>query len=232
MNSFIFKLLVISFLYSCNTGIKNDTEQGGQTIDTIKVEVEPIATNQNSNNPFFHNYYNKFGVMIQDYYSIKDSLPIDINSDGLIDTIVVLSPITLEQVEYYNKDVTQTPKRIMVEIINHGDYSTVRNKYSNLISDIPSVLSKYNGLKLTDNGFKIIHESGSRYSWVYEVELSTEFPDSLTLLKIEKECSYDGSSSIKEYSYNNSSVKNINISDTIKLNCNCDSLWENLENPN
>lgn len=229
MDNFIFKLLVICFLYSCNTGIKNNAKKDGQGIDTIKVEIEPIATNQNSNNPFFYNYYSKFGVMIQDYYSIKDSLPIDINSDGLIDTIVVLSPITLEQVGYYNKDVTQTPKRIMVEIINHGDYSTVRNIYSNLISDIASVLSKYNGLELTDNGFKVIHESGSRYSWIYEIEFSTEFPDSLTLLKIKKECSYDGLSNIEEYSYNNSSMKNINISDTISLNCNCDSLWENLE---
>ena len=101
--------------------------------------------------------------------------------------------------------------------------------YQNLISNIGGVLSKYNGLFLTENGFEIQHQAGSRFSWEYFTEYSTKSADSISLSGIKKVCSFEGFGKNIEYSFNKYSPGNINIPDTIYNNCDCDSIWLELE---
>ena len=116
-----------------------------------------------------------------------------------------------------------------VEVVYEKNKANIRKVHSNLISNIGGVLSKYYGILPTENGFEIQHESGNRYTWIYSVELSNKYPDSLTLFKIKKECGYDGIQKIIEYNYNFISLNMFNIQDTIQKNCSCDTIWSKLE---
>jgi hypothetical protein len=91
------------------------------------------------------------------------------------------------------------------------------------------ILSKYSAIFKTKNGFGLRHEAGSRYSWTYFTEFSTEKEDSIYLIKIRKICSFEGYEEISEYPYEYINLNELNINDTLKSNCNCDSLWLHLE---
>lgn len=175
-------------------------------------------------------FYKRFGVVISNYYTVIDSLPIDLNSDSVIDTIVILSPVPLEPIaEDYNCNFEKQPKRLLVEVINDKGKSKIRNIYKNLVTDVGGVLSHYNGIFKTKNGFRIVHQSGAKYSWTYTVEFSTATKNKLTLIKILKDCSYEEKERNLEYDFKNQSVEKINIPDTLQLNCNCDNYWLEME---
>lgn len=178
---------------------------------------------------FSDKYYKRFGIVISNYYQVRDSLAISLNNDKYIDTIVILSPLSLEPIdENCDFSFDKHPKRLLVEIINNNGKSKIRNIYPNLVSDIGGVLSHYNGIFKTKEGFKINHEAGARYSWEYSVRLSVG-KDSLTLTSIFKKCSYNGKDKNISYHYNNAPISKINIPDTIKNQCNCDEFWSKLD---
>jgi hypothetical protein len=174
------------------------------------------------------NFHKRFGIVISDYYVIKDSLSIDLNDDQIVDALIVLSPSSLEP-EHNECKIDSCTKRLLVEIINHKGGAKIRNVYNNLISNSGGVLSHYNGMHKTDNGFEIVHQAGARYSWLYKMEFSVGNKNGLMLTKILKRCSFDGSDKIREFSYNQLSLDKINVSDTLKRQCNCDQLWLELE---
>jgi hypothetical protein len=118
---------------------------------------------------------------------------------------------------------------LLVEIINHKGRSKIGNVYNNLISDSGGVLSHYNGIYRTDNGFEIVHQTGARYSWLYKMEFSVTNKNGLMLTKILKRCSFDGLDKTREFSYNQLLLDKINIPDTLNHQCNCDPLWIELE---
>lgn len=171
----------------------------------------------------------KFGIAIPKYYLVKDSLAIDLNEDALMDTLILLSPILLEDSKYSDYLTAGAPGRILVEVINLGRSSKVRNVYKNLTSNIGGVLSKYSGISRTKDGFEIRHESGNRYSWSYTSNFSIHNHDSIYLIRLQKICSLNGLDEKREYFFERKSVQQINIADTIKNNCNCDKLWMDLE---
>ncbi len=172
-------------------------------------------------------YYSRFGVSIPRYYVVSDSLAIDLNGDQFKDTLVVFSPLVLEDGRFGSS--TNGPERVLVEIINVAGQSKIRNTYVNLVSNAGGVLSKYNGMSLTDNGFEIRHQAGSRYSWEYVAEFSTAFRDSIYLVRLQKECSFDYSSEQEEYLFGQKSVREVSIDDSLSVNCNCDRIWGKLE---
>ena len=97
-----------------------------------------------------------------------------------------------------------------------------------MISNIGGVLSEYNGMFKTKNGFKIIHEAGAKYSFEYTMFFNVKLNE-IFLGKISKRCSYNGIDSIVTYQYKDYPAKLINLNDTLNHNCNCDSIWNILE---
>jgi hypothetical protein len=175
-------------------------------------------------------YQFRFGIFLSDYYVIKDSLSIDLNNDRLMDTILILSPLSLEPIDTncsYKFD--KNPKRLLVEVISKSGKSKIRGIYSNLVSDIGGVLSHYNGIFKTENGFKIAHEAGAKYSWSYIMEFSIK-SNQLTLVKVVKKCSLNDKEKDIIYTYDNIPLSNINLPDTLSHQCNCDAFWSELEN--
>jgi len=172
-------------------------------------------------------YYSRFGVSIPKYYVVLDSLAIDLDGNQFKDTLVVFSPLILEDSRFGS--LAQRPKRVLVEIMNVAGRSTIRNTYVNLISNAGGVLSKYNGMSLTNTGFEIRHQAGSRYSWEYIAEFSTAYPDSIYLVRLQKECSFDYATEQEEYVFGQKSVQEISIDDSLSANCNCDRIWKNIE---
>ena len=231
-------------LFSCNQGdnTKNNMswnreliESNGKYLigqggihDTLK--SSGMRTDKDACLPYLKEYYKQFGVLISKYYTVIDYLPVKLNDDIYIDTIVILSPLSLLPVD--NKcdfSFDANPRRLLVEIINMKKNTTrIRNVYSNLLSNHGGVLSKYSGIFKTENGFKLVHESGSNYSWRYETEFSSK-SENITLVKIHKTCSFEGNDDREVYHYNNKCITEINIQDTISSQCDCDSAWAGLE---
>lgn len=222
-------IVYLSFICcSCNQNTKSISVDKSD-FDSLKIQPQSkIDINDKKNFHLFCNYYNRFGIAIQNYFRIIDSLAIDINSDKLIDTILVVSPISLDDQTFYDTKYDSAPKRLIVEVLNLKGKSKIRNVYRNLISDIGGVGFNYLGLGKTLAGFEINHGAGNKASWNYYLELSSINPDSLTIKKIRKECTYNDETINLEYFYSNVYISNFNIQDTIKLNCNCDKAWSML----
>jgi hypothetical protein len=218
--TFFYALAVYCLLMACNN--KRTADNNPPKLDTLKLPQLKFDSN------IAATYKTKFGIVIPRSYLILDSLAIELNNDSKVDTIVILSPLPLEDDKYaeYSND---SSKRLLVELLNQGGKSIVRNTYDNLVSKIGGVLSKYNGIGKTENGFEIKHESGSKYSWSYTAEFSNEFVDRIVLTRIVKVCRFDDREKILKYHFNNKSPAELNTNDSIKINCNCEKTWEFLE---
>ncbi|MFA0964298.1 hypothetical protein AB9P05_21005 [Roseivirga sp. BDSF3-8] len=118
--------------------------------------------------------------------------------------------------------------RYVIEIIKQDNGNRIRNTYKNLVSNIGGVLSKYSGIENTSSGIIIRHMSGSRFSWVCEVELTNQNSDSLYITKWKKVCSFGKKEKSLELYYENLSLNKFSINDSIKANCNCDNYWNEL----
>ena len=227
----IFIVAVIIFVASaCNVASQGPHYAIKQvSYDTVRAsEFAEIKGENDTCLSIANRFFNRFGIVISKYYIIKDSLAIDLNNDNFIDTIVILSPLSLEPVDNPCR-IDGSPKRLLVEIINYNGKAKIRNVYANLVSDIGGVLSHYNGMLKTNGGFKIVHQAGARYSWLYSMEFSTGNKDQLTLEKISKICSFNGNDKSVDYYYNHLTLDKMNFIDTLKVQCNCDQLWKELE---
>src|SRR3990167_10496641 len=107
---------ILLFLLSCN--YRSSTTKLGAVKDTITVDKNYIADKNNCKD-FTGLYYTRFGIAISKYYVVNDSLGLDLNKDGKTDTIVILSPVLLE--DSYTSCGNYSPKRILVEILNSDD---------------------------------------------------------------------------------------------------------------
>lgn len=224
-------LIFTSILFACNSDQNElDKTENITNLDTVSFNLINHKALINLEATYFNNYYKRFGIAIQQYFQTTDSLPIDLDLNGSVDTIVILTPKSLMSAEYFNKSVDSLPKRLLVEIMNIDGKSKIRNIYQNLISDVGGVLSKYNSIVKTDEGFMLKHEAGNKYTWQYNVEFSVRKKDKIALKKIYKICGYDDEVVTQESNYNNYSIEKINLLDTMKMNCNCDSSWKLLEN--
>jgi hypothetical protein len=143
--------------------------------------------------------------------------------------ILIVSPMSLEPAnDSCRFEFDKQPKRLLVEILNKNGNAKIRNTYSNLISNVGGVLSHYNGIFKTKNGFKIVHEAGARYSWLYSMEFSLK-KESIALFKITKNCSFNSKEKEISYYYLDVSLKNVNVPDTLNHQCNCDKFWAELD---
>lgn len=176
--------------------------------------------------PFVNGYYVKFGILISNYYTIIDSLAVNLNDDEYIDNLLVLSPKSLDPIDSACEfSFDKNPKRVLVEIINgRGVEARIRGAYYNIVSDIGGVLSHFSGIFPTKSGFRIIHEAGANYSWSYSTEFSVG-KKGLGLREISKICSYGDKTDSLTYRYEDIDPDKVNLPDTLSNQCNCDALW-------
>ncbi len=230
LNALIAILIICLGYISCKNEIKTKTTNKDVTIyDTINFQDKNMSYLELGikNSKFF----NRFGVVISNYYEIIDSLPIDLNNDGFIDTLAILSPLLLNpefNLQSPNDDFE--PKRLLVEIINEDGSSKIRNIHKNLLSNGGGVNSHYNGIYSSEDGFRIDFQSGAKYAYKYSVYFSVKKFSSLELVRIIKKCSFFENEIQTKYFYNDLDLDSLVISDTLDNNCNCDYYWKILEN--
>lgn len=225
----VFLWVFITIIIS--SGLKSSVENTASRLDLYDT-IRPLNSSKTDANctKLSDTYYKRFGIAISSYYTIIDSLAIDLNNDYFIDTIVILSPFSLEPIAKDNiYEFEKQPKRLLVEVINNNGSSKIRGIYSNIVTDVGGVLSHYSGIFKTNEGFKIIHQAGAKYSWTYTIELSNSNRNNLSLIKISKICSFDGNEIKQDYNFISLPIEVINIPDTLQLNCNCEKHWLELE---
>jgi hypothetical protein len=220
MNPLISKLSILFFMVllavSCSSIRKSSYFLNQNQFDTLTFG----CSSSTSTKP--PSFYKRFNILISSFYEIIDSLAISLNGDTYIDTIIIVAPnVSDKQVSCMDF------KRLLVEVLNDKRRGRIRKVYSNLITDVEGVLSSYNGIYKTTNGFKIVHQAGARYGWEYSVEFSTQGA-MLKLVEVHKKCSYDDRFLDVHTHYKNVSVDEINVPDTLKNQCNCDLFWSML----
>lgn len=224
MRFYIF--IIILQLLSCVN--RNIDKKCINSFDTVKVNSD-----NNSNDIRFDTILNKYrnisGVIIQNYYTVEDSLSMDLNNDSQKDLILILTPISLLNEDIPYNLIEENPNRLFVEVEIFKSFSKIRQIRRNLINNIGGVLSKYSGIKQSENCIEISHESGNRYRWLYTYKLSTMNSDSLSLIKIYKECSFADSSVEYTFYYDFLPLNLFNINDSININCDCNNSWEYFE---
>jgi hypothetical protein len=222
-------LSIFILVVSCN--VKTKTTGGNQRLtDTLYYETVNINDSNDSCLTVINSFHKKFNIYISDFFVILDSLTIDLNNDQVMDRIIVVSPLFLEAYGaekcQFGKD--RLSKRLLVEVLNLNGQGKIRHVYTNLISDVGGVLSPYNGIFSTEDGFKIIHEAGAKYSWHYSNKYSVK-KGLITLVETYKRCSYDNKEKDVSYRFNNIPASEVNIQDTLARQCNCDEYWGELE---
>jgi len=220
----MYKAIILSCLtiaMSCSTK-KLSSEM---IADTLRLPVHGIKEEFFKEVPL--KYYSKFGISVPNYLRVLDSLAIDLNNDGALDTVAVFSPIVLDDEKYYEYGSGEA-KRHLVEIVQNTNRPVIRGVYNNLVSDYGGVLSKFGGLELTHKGFLIMHSSGARYSWTFETELVSR-DGRLYLDNVRKTCSFDGREINANFVFSDLLASQMSTVDSLKSNCNCDSWWHKLE---
>lgn len=230
-NKALIAIFIIFLGYmSCKNEIKtNSTSEDVTFYDTINYQDNNLSYLElgTKNSKFF----NRFGVVISNYYEIMDSLPIDLNNDGFIDTLVILSPLLLNpEFNLKRPNVDFEHKRLLVEIINKDGSSKIRSIHKNLLSNEGGVNSHYNGIFSSEGGFRIDFQSGAKYAYKYSVYFSIKKFSTLELVKVIKKCSFFENEIQTNYFYNDLDLDSLVISDTLDNNCNCDYYWKVLEN--
>lgn len=221
----LFFLLIFAYVILGCTFLNkgNNTNVQHQTIsqDTIFVKVNSeVELCQN----YSQSYFQKFGVVISKYYSVQDS--VIFIRDNVKDYFVVLTPVNLDtETECYGDTIT---RRVLVHIQNKNGKSEVIKIYDNLISNVGGLMNNYIGISNEEDNLKIIHESGMKYNYSYEVMFVFNGKH-LMLKNIVKSCSVEDKSIVYKYQYDTKKTTQINVLDSLSLNCNCDIDWSRLE---
>lgn len=168
-------------------------------------------------------YYNRFGLLIQKYYNVIDSL--SFNKGKVSKFFLVLSPVPIDNLSCYDCLDTKSSDRLLVEVEESEGQTKLLNIYSNLISNVASSVSTYNGINISKEGIQVSHQKGDRFSWEYTTFYILDEVNGLLLSRIERKCLFEDKEHISNYYYSNQMIDSISLHDTIKNNCGCDNVW-------
>jgi hypothetical protein len=221
--------LVLILAVSCNIKTKR-TSFNQEVSDTLYYQSPKRSDSNDTCLHLINTFHKKFNIYISDFFVILDTLSIDLNNDRVMDRLIVASPLSLEANNegkcLFGQDTLS--KRLLVEVLYLNGEGKIRRVYRDLISNVAGVLSPYSGIFLTQDGFKIVHEAGAKYSWKYANRYSVN-GGLISLVETDKTCSYDNKEKNVTYRSKNVSAAEVNIQDTLARQCNCDGYWAELE---
>jgi hypothetical protein len=197
--------------------------------DTLFCPYSELSVVDRRCSQFLAGYKLNSGVFISNYYSVIDSLSLDLNDDKYIDKVLVLEPRSLDPYAITcDFSFDRNPKRLMVVVMNAPLVGAkIREVYKSVLSDTGGVLSHYGGIHVTRNGFKVVHTAGANYAWEYSVEFATE-KNRIILKEVSKKCSYGDKADSLLFSYHGLGLDKVNVPDTLSNQCNCDAIWSKL----
>jgi hypothetical protein len=229
-----YKLLTIIFLTAVGALIAS-TKRDFSSIkkDSITDSIYPVINTKLKKRNLMllpislKGWHKKFGLYISDYYDEIDSLKIKVNTSNVLHSIIVLSPVSLDRERFHNfLKIDTLPTRLLLHIVYSNGKPQIAGIYDNLISNAGGVLSKYSGIFETNQGFKIAHEAGNKFSWRYVTTFEVK-KNKLIVTKIQKRCSYDDYDEKIVYR-RYMPAERFNLLDTLNKQCNCDNIWNKL----
>lgn len=222
-----FLFLALTYWTTCSNVFVECHTGKFATRDTLFCPYAELAAGRCSQ--FVVGYKLNSGVLISNYYSVIDSLSLDLNDDKYIDKVLVLEPISLgPSVTACDLSFDRNPKRLMVVVMNAPLVGAkIREVYKSILSDTGGVLSHYDGIYATRNGFKVVHRAGVNYAWEYSMEFSTE-KSRITLREVSKKCSFGDKTDSLLFRYYGLGLDKVNLPDTLANQCNCEAAWSKL----
>jgi hypothetical protein len=146
------------FFFGYTTGKGQSTFQEYKVIhDTLRVIVPECEGDS-----LINMYYDMLGIKISNYYRPIDSLDMNINNDGVLDRILILSPVTQGILDTLTCE-EKPKKRLLITLISSGS----KGHHLEIIND--NVIlntfdfqgNPYQGIKKITNGFRLSFEFGS-----------------------------------------------------------------------
>lgn len=162
-------IVLLMCTFSCHNP-NNGVIKKRMLLDTIQSEYK-IA----NNSPCLEiskGYYNKFGIVISNFYEVTKILSIDLNNDKKMDSLIILTPNSLipsaeKGGVCARKDTIDN--RLLVRILNIGNKREL-SVFKNVISNNSSVAwDGCEDIKITKNGFELVGRRGQGCIFQYNI---------------------------------------------------------------
>lgn len=164
-------LLILFFglsLISC----KDNYRQSRQPVppyDTLDVPKDATAECIEKSKGYFKAY----GCMVSSYYRVIDAKPMDVNNDALTDTLVIISPSSLNP-DYPGLDYCGEDNRKLAVLLNiDGKASRVGRVYDNVIcNEVSRAWGGYDTFDKKADNMVLCHDAGQGCKFEYKIYTS------------------------------------------------------------
>ncbi len=118
-------------------------------------------------------YFKAYGCMVSSYYWVIDAKPMDVNNDALTDTLVIISPSSLN-LDYPGFDYCGEDNRKLVVLLNvDGKASRVGRVYDNVIcNEVSCAWGGYDIFDKKADNMVLYHDAGQGYKFEYKIYTS------------------------------------------------------------
>ncbi len=169
-------LFLIFLFISC--GKKNIEIESHELVSVDTINPEYKLPMNKSCNKISEGYYNRYGLVISNFFEVTRTLPIDLNNDKLIDTLAILTPLSLIPTAEkggvcFRKDTTEN--RLLIGIYNFKNRQKLYFNYPNVIANTSS--SAWGGcekMAIDKNGFVLKGYRGQGCVFDYNIYVLVE----------------------------------------------------------
>ncbi|KGO79712.1 hypothetical protein Q763_12760 [Flavobacterium beibuense F44-8] len=164
--------LLILFLGLSLISCKDNYRQARQPVtsyDTLDVPKDVTAECIEKSKGYFKAY----GCMVSSYYRVIDAKPMDVNNDALTDTLVIISPSSLNP-DYPGFDYCGQDNRKLVILLNvDGKSSRVGRVYDNVIcNEVSRAWGGYDTFDKKADNMVLCHDAGQGCKFEYKIYTS------------------------------------------------------------
>lgn len=169
-NNYVFIALLFLAVLSCKKQDNIVRELKPSGLDTLKANYH-LKSKECIN--FSKGYYEKYGILISNYYEENSSILFDFDNDGEKDVIAIFSPFTsIPMTDKFSTcfDKKNIDDRLLVFIKKNRDGSKLYKVYKNVVSNEISVAWEgAESLKFEKDGFYLIGDKGQGCKIEYSI---------------------------------------------------------------
>ncbi|MFL9838532.1 hypothetical protein ABS768_13545 [Flavobacterium sp. ST-75] len=118
-------------------------------------------------------YFKAYGCMVSSYYRVIDAKPMDVNNDVLTDTLVIISPPSLN-LDYPGFDYCGEDNRKLAVLLNvDGKRSRIGRVYDNVIcNEVSRAWGGYDTFDKKADNMVLYHDAGQGCKFEYKIYTS------------------------------------------------------------
>lgn len=168
-------------------------------------------------------------INISSYYVIEDSLTVDLNNDAADDMVLRLAPTYLYEENLQSDSLADSmcfrPMLVLLQNPQTGNF-TIQDVYYQQYDGAGGVMSCYNGMQRSTEGFKTFYQAGAHYNWEFIVSYIFD-QDTLFVKDIINRCKYNIAEfdTVIKTNFNQTPAVAINIKSYLEDSCLCCQIW-------